>query len=204
MVAERRQELVEQIAVRAVQLDDVETKARTAHGGVDEGLLDALQADRIEGDRRVPFAVEGDRRCRVGRPRQVGRLGLGEGAPALPRPLRRGLAAGMGELDAEFHLRHPGPRPIDHGLQRRFVLVAVQAGAALGDAAVTLDMRRLHAEQAGARHRQHAVMHLVPRLGAAIDRRILAHRRHDDSIGQRDAADLDRGEELGGHGRPFW
>ena len=110
----------------------------------------------------------------------------------------------MGELDAELHLRHPGPRPFDDGLQRRFVLVAVEAEAALGDAALALDMGGLEAQQAGARHREHAVMHLVPGLGAAIDRRILAHRRHDDAVGQRDAAELDRREELGGHRRPFW
>src|SRR5882762_6141038 len=58
MVAERRQELIEQIAVRAVQLDDVEAQPRAARRRVDEGLLDALQAHRIEGDRRVPFGVE--------------------------------------------------------------------------------------------------------------------------------------------------
>jgi len=45
----------------------------------------------------------------------LGRVGLGERPAALPRPLRRGLAAGMGELDAELDLGHPGPRPFDDG-----------------------------------------------------------------------------------------
>src|SRR6185503_12264258 len=49
------------------------------------------------------------------------------------------------------------------------------------------------------RHRQHAVMHMVPRLGAAVDRGVLAHRRDDDAIGQRDAAQVD-GREQNTHG----
>ena len=104
---------LQEIAVRAVQLDDVEAQPRAAQGGLDEGLLDPLQADRIEGDRRVPLGVVGDGRGRDGGPRQVGRIGLGERAAALPRPLRRGLAAGMGELDAELDRGHPGARPVD-------------------------------------------------------------------------------------------
>jgi hypothetical protein len=105
----------------------------------------------------------------------------------------------MGELDAELDRGHPGARPVDDRLDGGFVVVAVEAEAALGDAAVALDVGRLEAEQAGARHRQHAVVDLVPGLGAAVDRRVLAHRRDDDAIGERHAAELDGREELDGH-----
>jgi hypothetical protein len=185
-----------------MQLDQVEAQPRAAQRRIDERLLDAPEAHRVERHRRVPFGVEGDRRRRIGRPRQVRRIGLGERPAALPRPLGRGLAAGMGELDAELDVRRPAPRPLDDRLYRRFVVVAVKAEAALGDATLALDMRGLEAEQAGARHRQHAVMHLVPGPGAAVDRRVLAHRRHDDAVGQRDAADFDGREKLGSHDCP--
>jgi hypothetical protein len=106
----------------------------------------------------------------------------------------------MGELDAELHAGHPSAHPVDDRLQRRLVLVAVEAEAALRDAALALDVRGLEAEQAGARHGEHAVVHLMPGLRAAVDRGVLAHRRNDDAVGQRDSADLDGREELGGHG----
>ncbi len=106
----------------------------------------------------------------------------------------------MGELHAELHAGHPAAHPVDDRLERRLVLVAVDAEAALRDATLALDMGGLEAEQARARHGEHAVMHLVPGLRAAVDGRVLAHRRDDDTVGQRNAAELDRGEELGGHG----
>jgi hypothetical protein len=105
----------------------------------------------------------------------------------------------MGELDAELHAGHPATNPFDDRLQRALVVVAVEARAALGDAALALDMRGLEAQQAGTRHRQHAVVHLVPGLGAAVDRGVLAHRRDDDPVGQGDAAQLDGREQLGSH-----
>ena len=189
--------------MRAVQLDHVEAQPRAALCRLDEGLLDPLQADRIEGDRRVPLGIVGDGRRRDRGPRQVGCVGVAERAAALPRPLGRGLAAGMGELDAELDRGHPGARPVDDGFDRRFVLVTVEAEAALGDAAVALDVGGFQAEQAGAGHGEHAVVDLVPGLGAAVDGRVLAHRRHDDAIGQGYAAKLDGCEELGGHDFPL-
>jgi hypothetical protein len=93
--------------VCAVQFDDVEAQARAALRGLDEGQLDPLQTDRVEGDRRVPLGIVWNRRSGDRGPRQVGRIGLGERAASLPGALRRGLAAGMGELDAELDRGHP-------------------------------------------------------------------------------------------------
>src|SRR6185312_7166621 len=47
-VGERRQELVHQVAVRAMQLDHVEAQPQAAQGGIDEGLLHAFQPDVVE------------------------------------------------------------------------------------------------------------------------------------------------------------
>ena len=187
-----------------MQFDHVEAQPQAALGGLDEGLLHALQANGVQRHRRMPPGgrIVGQRRGTVGRPGEIGRVGLGQRTAALPRALGGGLAAGMGELHAELHARHPAAHPVDDRLQRRLVLVAVEAETALRDAALALDMRGFEAEQAGARHGEHAVVHLVPGLGAAVDRRVLAHRRNDDAVGQRNAAELDWGEELGGHGIP--
>ena len=61
---------------------------------------------------------------------------------ALPRPLRRGLAAGMRELDAELG-GADAPAMGDDARQRRLVVVGIEPEAAMGDAAVALDMGRL-------------------------------------------------------------
>jgi hypothetical protein len=192
---------VERVAVRTVQFDHVESQAQAAFDCRQEGLLDSREPDCIERHGRVPSGsrIEGQRGRRDGRPGKVGCIGLRQRPSPFPRPLRRGLAPGMSELNAELHIGHPAADPLDDRLQSRFVLVAVDAEAALRDAALTLDMGRFEAEQPRARHRQHAVVNLVPRLGTTVDRRVLAHRRHDDPVGQGDTAQIDRCEKLG-HG----
>ena len=105
----------------------------------------------------------------------------------------------MTQLDTELYRRHPCPGPFDDRLERLLVLVAVEPEAALGDAAFTLDMRGFEAEKSGARHRQGAVVDHVPGLGAAIDGGILAHRRDDDAVGEREPAQRERAEQSSGH-----
>ena len=64
LVGERREELVEQVAVGAVDLDEVEAGARGALGGGGPGADEALDAVLVEGLRHVPARCEGDgRRC---------------------------------------------------------------------------------------------------------------------------------------------
>ena len=99
LVGDRRHEAVRQIAVRHVQLDLVEADAQRALGGGDEGLAHALHVGFGHFARRVPALARGQRRRRDGLPRVL--VGL-ERAAAFPRPLRRGLAAGMRDLDAEL------------------------------------------------------------------------------------------------------
>ena len=108
----------------------------------------------------------------------------------------------MGKLHAELHAGHPAADPVDDRLKRRLVVVAVEAEATLCDAAFTFDVGGLETEQARARHGEHAVVNLVPGLGAAVYGRVLAHGRDDDAVGQGNAAELDGSEELGGHGIP--
>ena len=83
--------------------------------------------------------------------------------------------------------------------KRRFVVVGIQAEAAMRDAAMALDVRRLHDHQRGAGIGQHAEMHEVPVIGAAIVGRILAHRRDHDAVGKLEARHAKRREQGTGH-----
>ena len=104
----------------------------------------------------------------------------------------------MRDLDAELGAAHAaGLR--DHARQRRLVVVAVEPEAAVGDAAVAFDMGRLDDHQRSAGIRQHAEMHQVPIVGAAVVGRILAHRRHDDAVGKFEAGQTIGREESTAH-----
>ena len=70
----------------------------------------------------------------------------------------------------------------------------------MGDAAVALDMGRLDDHQSGAGIGQHAEMHQVPVIGAAVVGRILAHRRDDEAVGKLETGELDGREQSTAHG----
>jgi hypothetical protein len=84
MIGDGRKERMRQIAVREMQLDQIETDAKRALGRIDEGLADAGDVLAGHGARRVPFVAKGNRRGRNGLPRIL--VGLERTAP-LPRPL---------------------------------------------------------------------------------------------------------------------
>ena len=144
--------------------------------------------------RHVPAFAEGNRRRRDGRP---GILSGPERLAARPRHLRGGLAAGVPDLDADRVLRDA---TVDRhrARHRRFVMVAVEARAAVRDAALAGDVRLLDHEEPRARDRHAAEVRKVPIGRRAVVGRVLAHRCDDDAIGQRDAAELNGSEELRG------
>src|ERR1700724_3662923 len=63
-VGEWREELVQQIAVRAVELDGIDTEPRGALGRRSEGFTHPREALSVEGDRRVLAFLVRDRRRR--------------------------------------------------------------------------------------------------------------------------------------------
>src|SRR5258708_13567532 len=64
-------------------------------------------------------------------------------------------------------------------------------------------MGGLDAEHRRPRQRQIVDMGEMPVIGRAVDGRILAHRRHHDAVGKRQAAQLDRGKQ-GTHLNHLW
>ena len=171
LVGDRRHEAVRQIAVRHVQFDLVEADAQAPLRGGNKCRAHAFHVRFGHFARRVPALAERDWRSGDGRPRIGVRF---KRAAAVPWLLRRALAAGMGDLDAQLGgARAPHLR--DHARQRGLVVVGIKPQAAMGYAAMALDMGRLHHHQRGAGIRQHAEMHQVPVVGAAVVARVLAH-----------------------------
>ena len=70
----------------------------------------------------------------------------------------------------------------------------------MGDAAVPFNVGGLHDNKGSAGMRQHAEVHEMPVIGAAIVGRILAHRRDDDAVGKFEARHTKRREQGTGHG----
>jgi hypothetical protein len=182
---------VQQITMRAVHLKRVEAEPLGALCGCHEGIDDPLQPLGIERQRRRLFRLV--RHCRrpFGKPAAFGNR---DQLSAIPRPLTGSLAAGMGKLHRDRDLRMLAHRGDDR-LQGRFVGVAVETKAARRDAADGLDRGRLDAEHRSPRQRQRVDMGKMPVGGRAIDRGILAHRRHHDAVGQLQVAQLDRGKQ---------
>ena len=120
------------------------------------------------------------------------------GPAAFPRALRRGLAAGMRELDADLG----GAEAMamgDHARERGFAVIGIEPEAAVADAAAALDVGHLGDHQAGAGIRQHAEMVDMPVGGDAVVGAVLAHGRDDDPVRELEVGEPDRGEQSTGH-----
>ncbi len=117
---------------------------------------------------------------------------------AFPGPLRRRLAAGMRELDAEF--RAADALAVEHDAPERILAgIGIDAEAAMGDAAVALDMGRFEHQEARAGIGQHAEMGHVPVVADAVIGAVLAHRRDDDAVRQCEIGKFDRREQSARH-----
>src|SRR5689334_19463327 len=122
------------------------------------GVADTPQSRFVERLRGRPMIVERDGgRCRI----RPGTRLRGKRPAALPWQLRRTLAAGMGELDAERR-RTRAPAEADDTRERRLVCIAIEAETAVRDAARRFDRRLLDNDKPGARQRQRTQMLQMP------------------------------------------
>ena len=94
---ERREELVEQVAVRRVDLDDLEPGLLGPARGVAEGAHDG--ADVVGRQLARHGVALGERPARSGADRLPAAAALADGPAAAPGRLGRGLAPGVRELD---------------------------------------------------------------------------------------------------------
>jgi hypothetical protein len=102
----------------------------------------------------------------------------------------------MGDLDAERDRRDLADRLDDTG-ERPLRRVVIEPEIAGGDPPLRRDGGRLQNEQPGAGKRERAEMDHVPVAGLSVLRGILAHRRDDDAIGDREAAEGEGFKEMG-------
>ena len=151
LVGERREELVQQVAVRRMQLDARRSRCRFARcAAADEGIDAALRISAVRQRLRRRASPRRTASPRARRSCQR-RLRRREPLAALPRHLRRGLAAGVRELDADRRSATARRQASITRFDRRFVVLAVEAGAAVRDAAFARHARGLDDQQPGAR-----------------------------------------------------
>jgi len=118
VVGQRRQELMQQVAVRGMDLDPLDAQPRGAAGGGHEGLAHARQALGVERERRVLAGRMRHGRGREGLP-AAGLAGTDLRA-AFPGRAARGLASRVAELHRDGH-RRMGAHGGEHARQARFV-----------------------------------------------------------------------------------
>ncbi len=194
-VRERREELVQQIAVREVQLERVDADRFRAPRGGDECLLHPHETRGIErGGRRFACGMR-NRRRRDGRPSARGRR---DQRAAFPRALRRALPAGVRELQGDCHRRCLPARARKAVAQCAFRGVVVQAEASWRDASIGRHRSGLDRHHARPRKQHLSPVNEVPVRRAAFVGRVLAHRRDDDAVRQRERAQRDGVEEVHG------
>jgi len=83
-----------------------------------------------------------------------------------------------------------------HARQRGLVVVRVQPQVGRRDAPLRRHRGGFEDQQRRAGQRQVAEVDQVPVAGAAVDSRVLAHRRDDDAVVQLQVADSQRREEF--------
>lgn len=191
-VAQGGEELVQQVAVGGVDLDGVQPQPCRPPRRLGERVADVPHPVAVQGDGRVVALREGSCGRRDGLP--APRFARPDLLAALPGHPRRGLAAGVGELDRQ---RHVGIAPHDRQYppQRRFRLVGPQAEVVGADPPFRHHRGRLQGQQRRPGQGQVAQVDDVPVGGAALVGRILAHRRDHDAVTQRQRADAVRGEQ---------
>ena len=195
-VRERRQKLVQEVAVRTVELDRCQIEASSTLGCIGKSLANALEPDGVEFLRRIVAHVQGKWRWRDGLP--AIRLTRRNLFAAEPRLLGRCLATRVAELDCDGH-RGPTAHGREHPCHRFFIFIGPEARVTVGDPPFGRDGGCFDRQQRRARKREVAEMNHVPIGHAPVVGRILAHRRDHDAVGELEAADLQWAEQ-GGHG----
>jgi hypothetical protein len=164
-----------------VELDGIDPQPCGTLRGRDEGIAHAREVVAVQCGRRVLALLVRDRRRRDRLPPV--RVAGQDLRAALPRNLRRGLAAGMRQLDGDGHVG-PAPNALQGTGNRRFRRIVPESHVGIGDPSVGQDGGRLYGQQRRAREGKMAEVNEVPVGHAPVDGRVLAHRRDDDAVGQ--------------------
>jgi hypothetical protein len=179
--------------VGAEQLNQIETQPVGPLRCCHVSIANSRQASLVESLRRRPAVVEGDGGWGCCRPRTSIRR---QRPAALPWQPRRGLAAGMRQLNAKRRRAGLPAEGNDAG-QCRLGFIGIKTETAMRDPAYRFDRGLLDNDKPGTRQRQRTQMLQMPVVGRAVFGAVLAHRRHGDPIGQGDTAEVQRFEQAG-------
>src|ERR1044072_629289 len=147
-----------QIDVRPVEPYYDEADAQRAPGAVDVSVANRCDVFLGHLTRRGPVGAERYR----GRTDRFPRILIGfQPQPAFPWARRRGLATGMGDLDAEFRGTDALAMRND-ARERGLAIVRIDTDAAVRDAAAPLDIGHFDKDQPGPGIRQHPEMRHMP------------------------------------------
>ena len=175
-VGQRREELVEQVAVRGVHLDDVEAGGQGAPGGGDERLAhlgQLVDGQRVRG-RASPAPTGTALADTVGHGSSPGRA---FSAVTGPSPSQGALLLALAPAWASWM---PARRPVrvqevDHPGQAGHVLVGPQADVAVADPALGGDPGGLDDDEPEAAQGEPAQVRQVVVADEAVGHRVLAH-----------------------------
>ena len=195
VIADGREEFVQQVTVSGVNFDDVEAGAVGADGGVAEGGFDAGDAFGIEGVGCGEVVGKGDGRGRD----DVGPSAFGgrDDAVMFPGRTHAGFAAGVGELNAGAGA--VSMEEVDDAGERGDVLVFPEAEVKRRDAAFGRDGSGLSEDESGAADGAAAEVDEMPVGGESVFAGVLAHGRDGDAVGKGDAGKGKRRKEMRGN-----
>ena len=201
VVGQRREEGVQQVAVGAVQLHDLEAGLQGAPGGGGEVRLHLIDAGGVERLRDQPALVDGLGACGHDGPGSVaaGEVGLVQGTVAVVGALHAGLRTRVGELDARYrtlrlHEGRDAGEPLD-------LLVPPEAHVTVGDARLRRDGGRLDDDEAEAAERELSVVHGMVGRHEPVFGLVLAHGRDGEAVAQVHVAQGHGLEKLGHRAR---
>src|SRR5258705_6186298 len=184
LVAQRREKLVQQVAVRAMELDQPEAGVECARGRVAKGGDHSADARDVEGMRHLRPLAEGNRARRPdGRPSALVRR---ERPAAAPRRVTARLAPGVRELHSWYRtLRGDEARDAREHVD---VLVAIDSQIERRDASIRGNGGGFGDDEPRTSHGPASEMDDVPVIGEAVDAGVFTHRTHADAIPTGDAA----------------
>ena len=159
--------------------------------------------NKVIDDLRQPLIVQ---RSRCFKGIVVGRRGRGNRLPAprvsrrdwraaVPGQIGRGLAPGVGQLNAHRGVTVVAAEP-DHTSQCLLILIGPQPQTAGRNPRFRADAGGFHEDQAHAADRKLTQVHEMPVGGAAVVGTVLAHGCHHDPVAQFDSAQGDRRKQL--------
>ena len=197
MIGQRRQKLMQQVAVGAMNLKHIEIgfdRTQRCLTPILAQLLEVLQRQFV---RHQPSVIHRDRTRRNDGPWLVTACMVfrRQCSVTVPWPLHARLPPRMSELNRRH--RSIGAQKRSDALERRNLSVMPQTEVAMGDAPFGDHSRRLGHHDAGAALCELAEMNQMPVIGHAVLGRVLAHRRNHDPVLRRDAAQGNGREQTG-------